>query len=72
MAVDVAKWTQGTKDYFGELKLEMRRVTWPTRQQVEGTTAVVIFSVFAFAAYFWVVDGLLHRGIQNVLNYFTK
>ena len=30
----------------------MRRVTWPNRKQVEGTTAVVIFSVFAFAAYF--------------------
>ncbi len=72
MAVDVAKWTQGTKEYFGELKLEMRRVTWPTRKQVEGTTAVVIFSVFAFAAYFWVVDGLLHKAIQDTLNFFTK
>ena len=30
----------------------MRRVTWPNRKQVEGTTAVVIVSVFAFAAYF--------------------
>ena len=72
MAVDVAKWTQGTKDYFGELKLEMRRVTWPTRKQVEGTTGVVIFSVFAFAAYFWVVDGVLHKVIQDILNFFTK
>jgi preprotein translocase subunit SecE len=72
MAVDVAKWTQGTKEYFGELKLEMRRVTWPTRKQVEATTAVVIFSVFAFAAYFWVVDGILSKAIQNLLHFFTK
>ena len=72
MAADVAKWTQGTKDYVNELKLEMRRVTWPTRKQVESTTAVVIFSVFAFAAYFWVVDGLLGRGVQDVLRFFTK
>src|SRR6185503_12586172 len=49
MAVDVAKWTESTKEYFGELKLEMRRVTWPSRKQVEATTGVVIFSVFAFA-----------------------
>jgi len=72
MAADVAKWTQGTKDYVNELKLEMRRVTWPTRKQVESTTGVVIFSVFAFAAYFWVVDGILGRAIRDVLTFFTK
>jgi preprotein translocase subunit SecE len=72
MAVDVAKWSEGTKEYFNDLKLEMRRVTWPTRTQVESTTAVVIFSVFAFAAYFWVVDGVLSRAVQDVLKFFTK
>ena len=39
----------------------MRRVTWPNRKQVEGTTAVVIFSVFAFAGYFAIVDGILAK-----------
>jgi preprotein translocase subunit SecE len=72
MAADVKVWTQGTKDYVNELKLEMRRVTWPSRKQVESTTAVVIFSVFAFAAYFYVVDGLLSKGIRDVLHFFTK
>ena len=72
MAADVQKWAQGTRDYINELKLEMRRVTWPTRTQVESTTAVVIFAVFAVAAYFWVVDGILHRGVTDVLNFFTK
>jgi preprotein translocase subunit SecE len=72
MAVDVKKWTEGTRDYFNELKLEMRRVTWPSRKQVESTTGVVIFSVFAFAGYFWVVDGILSKGIQDVLKFFTK
>jgi preprotein translocase subunit SecE len=72
MAADVKVWAQGTKDYINELKLEMRRVTWPNRKQVESTTAVVIFSVFAFAGYFYVVDGILSRSIRNVLNFFTK
>jgi len=72
MAVDVKRWSEGTREYFGELKLEMRRVTWPNRKQVESTTAVVIFSVFAFAAYFWVVDGILSKLIRDVLNFFTK
>ena len=72
MAADVKNWVDGTKDYFNDLKLEMRRVTWPSRKQVEATTAVVIFSVFAFAGYFWVVDGVLSRVIQDVLKFFTK
>ncbi len=69
---DVNAWVQGTKDYVNELKLEMRRVTWPNRKQVESTTAVVIFSVFAFAGYFFVVDGILSTGVKDVLRFFTK
>ena len=72
MAADVKVWAQETKDYFNDLKLEMRRVTWPNRKQVEGTTAVVIISVFAFAAYFAVVDSLLVKLIKAILDYFTK
>ena len=72
MAADVKVWVQDTKDYFNELKLEMRRVTWPNRKQVEGTTAVVIISVFAFAAYFAVVDSLLVKAIKGILDFFTK
>src|ERR1022692_619107 len=69
---DVKQWVQGTKDYINDLKLEMKRVTWPNRKQVEGTTAVVIFSVFAFAAYFWVVDSILSSGVSHLLKFFAK
>jgi hypothetical protein len=33
---------------------------------------VVIFSVFAFAGYFAVVDAVLARGVKGVLDFFTK
>ena len=72
MAADVKAWVNGTRDYFNDLKLEMRRVTWPNRKQVETTTAVVIFAVFAFAGYFAVVDSLLSKGLKAVLDFFTK
>jgi len=72
MADEKKNWLRATQDYINELKVEMRRVSWPNRQQVESTTAVVVFSVFAFAAYFWVVDSILHRGINAVLAFFAK
>jgi preprotein translocase subunit SecE len=65
-------WLGRTKDYVNDLKLEMRRVTWPTRKQVESTTAVVIFAVFAFAAYFAVVDSVMAKGVDSVIRFFSK
>ncbi len=72
MADEKKNWLEGTKEYINELKLEMRRVTWPNRKQVESTTAVVIVSVFLFAGYFAIVDSVLQAGVKGVLNFFTK
>ena len=57
-------WLNGVKQYFEDLKSEMRRVTWPTRTQVQATTTVVIVSVFLFAAYFALVDLLLGNSVN--------
>ena len=70
MAEEKKNWLEATRDYVNDLKLEMRRVSWPNRKQVESTTAVVIFSVFAFAAYFALVDSVLTRGINAIFDFF--
>ena len=68
----VGSWPTRMKDYFEDLQLEMKRVTWPSWTQVRATTGVVIFAVFAFAAYFAVVDTLVGRLIQKLFDTFTK
>ena len=72
MAEEKKNWIESTREYWGEIRNEMRKVSWPNRKQVEGTTLVVIFSVFAFAGYFFVVDSALGRVIKGVLTYFSK
>ena len=72
MAEEKKNWVQSTKDYVNEIRNEMRKVSWPNRKQVENTTIVVIFSVFAFAAYFEVVDTGFSWGIKRIFGYFTK
>jgi preprotein translocase subunit SecE len=67
-----AGWPAAVKNYVEELQLEMKRVTWPPWKQVRATTAVVIAAVFAFAAYFAVVDFVVGRGIQKLFDTFTK
>ena len=66
------EWPKAVKSYVDELKLEMRRVTWPNRKQVESTTLVVIITVFAFAAYFQVVDQVLSRSINKITQVFAR
>jgi preprotein translocase subunit SecE len=65
-------WPAKVKDYVEELKLEMKRVTWPKWPQVRATTTVVIAAVFAFSAYFAVVDFIVGRGITKLFDAFTK
>ena len=72
LATRVAAWPAETKNYFEELHLEMKRVTWPPWKQVRATTGVVIFAVFAFAAYFFVVDAVVSRSIQKLFDTFAK
>ena len=66
------QWPAQTKSYFEELQQEMRRVTWPTWKQVRATTTVVIVAVFAFAAYFAVVDSLVGRLVTKLFDTFSK
>ena len=68
----IKSWPTSIRDYYGELRNEMKRVTWPSRKQVEGTTAVVIVTVFLFGAYFAVVDTFLNRTVTQVYKIFTK
>ncbi len=42
--------------FVGEVWSELKRTSWPNRQEVYGTTIVVIVAVVLIAAYLWVVD----------------
>jgi preprotein translocase subunit SecE len=67
-----AAWPAQVKDYVEELKLEMKRVTWPKWPQVRATTTVVIAATFGFSAYFYVVDLIVGRGITKLFDALTK
>lgn len=68
----IAAWPAEAKSYLQDVQMEMKRVTWPNWKQVRATTLVVIVSVFAFSAYFYVVDLLVARGINKVFAVFAR
>ncbi|MCC7499234.1 MAG: preprotein translocase subunit SecE [Bryobacterales bacterium] len=72
LARSVGGWPGAIRSYVDDLNSEMRRVTWPQWKQVRATTVVVILSVFAFAAYFYVVDQVTFRLVGGIMNFFSK
>ena len=59
-------------DFLKEVQAELKRTTWPAPKEVQGTTTVVIITVFIFAIFLWVVDVALSRGLDTVLGLFRR
>lgn len=54
------------KTFLGEVRTEWTKVTFPSRDEVVGTTAVVLVTSVIFAVYLWVVDALIVQAYQQV------
>ena len=67
----VKGWPDRFRAYVDGIRREMRLVTWPGRDQVRATTAVVLVTVFIFAVYFGIVDYVLTMGQTGLYGYFT-
>jgi preprotein translocase subunit SecE len=60
-------WPQRAKSFYNDVRTEMRKVTTPSRKEVQGTTTVVIITVFLFALYFYVVDTIFGKTLDHML-----
>jgi len=60
------QWRQ-LREYFDAVRVEMKRVTWPGKQEVYGTTVMVIITTFGFAFYFWICDQVFSQLITRIL-----
>jgi preprotein translocase subunit SecE len=63
------QWVSSTKEFFRDTQAEMKKVTWPTRNEVVGTTAVVIVATIVFAIFLWGCDLVFYKAIDFL---FTK
>jgi preprotein translocase subunit SecE len=55
-------------DFLKDVRGEMRKVVTPSKEEVRNTTTIVIVTVFGFAAFFYVVDGVLGRLVQALFH----
>ena len=53
--------------YMRETRGEIRKVTWPTRQESWRLTAIVLAVTIATAAFLWLFDFIFSGGIQFLI-----
>ncbi len=66
----IKSWPQRIKTFYDDVRNEMKKVTTPSRKEVQATTVVVIITVFLFGAFFAVIDKVIGSGIDQLLRYF--
>jgi preprotein translocase subunit SecE len=59
-------WVVAVRQFWHEVALEMKKVSWPTRTEVINTTIITIVVVFFFSAFLWAADFGLTELIHGV------
>jgi preprotein translocase subunit SecE len=52
--------------FFQEVKQEMSKVSWPTRQELKGTTIIVMVLTIILSVFIWLSDKVL-EGLLNII-----
>lgn len=53
--------------FLREVRLEIKKVSWPTRKEISGSTTVVIVSVIIVAIYLGIIDNILQQLIMRLM-----
>ncbi len=56
------------KKFVTDVIVEMKKVSWPTRDELKGSTMVVIWTVFVLSIFIGIVDRILSFGLERVLS----
>ena len=63
------QWWTSTREFWRDTTSEMKKVTWPGRTEVVGTTVVVLVATIVFALFLWGCDVVFYKAIDFI---FTK
>jgi len=64
------EWVQNAKQFYREVRIEMKQITWPDRREVAGTTVIVVIVVLILGIYLSTIDELSRRTVGWIMRYF--
>jgi len=53
--------------FLSEVKVEVKKVTWPSKKEAIGGTSVVVVVVFLVALFLGIVDAILSKIVQALI-----
>ena len=53
-------------NFFTGIVREMKKVTWPKREELKESTIVVIVTSLIFAVFVYIVDLILNQGLDAI------
>ncbi len=53
--------------FFKEVKVELSKIVWPTREEFIGATIVALIIILAFTLFLSVINYVFHVGAQKTL-----
>ncbi len=54
-------------NFFRDVKKEMEKVTWPTREELKDSTKIVVIVSVAISLFTWVVDLAVSEALKAIL-----
>lgn len=63
----ITEFWQRTQQFFREVRIELKKVTWPSRKETVASTSVVLITVILIGFYLGIVDLGLSRLIKIFL-----
>jgi preprotein translocase subunit SecE len=64
------KWYKRITPFLKEVRAEVKKVTWPSRNEVYSTTIVVILATFFFGFYLFFMDIIFSWLIAQIKSLF--
>jgi len=56
-------WMVRAREFVKEVRVESTKVSWPTRNEIRDSTAVVIVTILIVSLFIGVVDRILTMGV---------
>ena len=56
-------WLVRTREFFKEVQVESTKVSWPARNEIRDSTAVVIVTILIVSLFIGIVDRILTMGV---------
>ena len=56
--------------WYRELKSEVKKIVWPTKEQTLNNTGVVLACCLVVGVFIWIVDAILNLGVAGLISLF--